>query len=191
MIYVFQQYTKSIFPWKSVSENVAFGLRNRKHLSSAALHAQCAEYISLVELCGFEEHYPWQLSGGMQQRVALARGLICQPDILLMDEPFSSVDAMTRAGLQDLLLRLWDDFSLTVLFVTHDVDEAIYLAERVVVMSASSGPFVDDLDIALPYPRSQLVTRESPAYSDYRRRIHQKIFCEKAVLANNIQGVGL
>lgn len=176
VIYVFQQYTKSIFPWRTVIQNVAFGLQNREHLDKGSLQSRCAEYISLVDLNGFENHYPWQLSGGMQQRVALARALICQPDVLLMDEPFSSVDAMTRAGLQDLLLRLWMDFSLTVLFVTHDVDEAVYLSQRVLVMSVSPGRIVDDINIPLPYPRDQLSTRESSTYIEYRRQVHEKIF---------------
>jgi len=182
-IYVFQQYTKSIFPWKTVVQNVAFGLQNRDSLDKDSLRSRCSEYISLVDLNGFENHYPWQLSGGMQQRVALARALICQPDVLLMDEPFSSVDAMTRAGLQDLLLRLWRDFSLTVVFVTHDVDEAVYLSQRVLVMSPAPGCIVDDIDIPLSYPRNQLSTRESPTYIEYRRRVHEKIFPGNGVTA--------
>ncbi|MCC6187549.1 MAG: ABC transporter ATP-binding protein [Anaerolineales bacterium] len=176
VVYVFQQYTKSIFPWKTVWQNVAFGLQNRKGLDKTTLAVQCAEYIRLVDLAAFENHFPWQLSGGMQQRVAIARALACQPDVLLMDEPFSSVDAMTRAGLQDLLLRLWQEFSLTVVFVTHDVDEAVYLSQRVIVMSATPGRVVGDIPVPLAYPRDQLVTREAFEYIDLRRQLYQRIF---------------
>src|SRR5438128_6777196 len=107
MIYVFQQYTRSLYPWKTVQRNVAYGLENRSALPRNEIEARTREYIGLVKLEGFEQHYPWQLSGGMQQRVAIARALACRPDVLLMDEPFSSVDALTRVGLQELLLRLW------------------------------------------------------------------------------------
>ena len=102
VIYVFQQYTRSLFPWKTVERNVAFGLESRELLSRQAIAARTRELIGLVKLTGFEQHYPWQLSGGMQQRVAIARALACRPAVLLMDEPFSAVDALTRVGLQEL-----------------------------------------------------------------------------------------
>src|SRR5690606_26713466 len=119
LLYVFQQYTRSLFPWKTVEGNVAYGLENRTNLSRRQIAERTSEYLSLVKLDGFGQHYPWQLSGGMQQRVAIARALACRPDILLMDEPFSSVDALTRVGLQELVLRLWRELGLTIVFVTH------------------------------------------------------------------------
>src|SRR6202044_1611689 len=108
-----------------VARNVAYGLENRSALSRRDVAERAAEYIRLVKLDGFANHYPWQLSGGMQQRVAIARALACRPDVLLMDEPFSAVDALTRAGLQELVLSLWRELNLTVIFVTHDVDEGV------------------------------------------------------------------
>src|ERR1700704_4142208 len=135
VIYVFQQYTRSLFPWKTVERNVAFGLESRESLSRQAIAARTRELIGLVKLTGFEQHYPWQLSGGMQQRVAIARALACRPAVLLMDEPFASVDALTRAELEDLVLRVRVEFEGTVLLVTHDIDEAVYMADRVIVLS--------------------------------------------------------
>ena len=128
MVYVFQQYSKSIFPWKTVRQNIGFGLRNRNEQSRAEVDGIVARYIRLMRLDGFENYYPSQLSGGMQQRVAIARALACQPMVLLMDEPFSSVDEMTRASLQNLMLEIWRRHQLTILFVTHDVEEAVYLS---------------------------------------------------------------
>jgi NitT/TauT family transport system ATP-binding protein len=176
VIYVFQQYSKSIFPWKTVAENVAFGLKNRTRLDARAIREQCAEYIELVGLKGYEHYYPWQLSGGMQQRVAIARALVCRPKVLLMDEPFSSVDALTRSGLQDFLLRIWADFSLTVAFVTHDIEEAIYLSQKVVVLSKAPASVMQAIDIELPYPRNHLSTKEHPRYLAYRHRIFEQVF---------------
>ena len=123
------------FPWKTVERNVAFGLENKGTMSRAEIAARTREMIGLVKLTGFERHYPWQLSGGMQQRVAIARALACRPAVLLMDEPFSAVDALTRAGLQELLRSLWRELNLTVIFVTHDVDEGVYLSTRVVALT--------------------------------------------------------
>ncbi|MBI4320619.1 MAG: ABC transporter ATP-binding protein [Chloroflexi bacterium] len=180
MIYVFQQYTKSIFPWKTVHQNVAFGLENREKMDGKVIRKKCEEYIDLVGLTGFENHYSWQLSGGMQQRVAIARALVCQPQVLLMDEPFSSVDALTRSGLQDFLLKIWADFSLTVLFVTHDIEEAIYLSDTVVVLSKAPAVVMDRVAIDLPYPRDQLITKESPRYIQFRHDIFSKVFAEEA-----------
>ena len=139
VIYVFQQYTRSLFPWKTVERNVAFGLENRESLSRDEIASRTREIIALVKLTGFERHYPWQLSGGMQQRVAIARALACRPEVLLMDEPFSAVDALTRVGLQELLRSLWRELGLTVVFVTHDVDEGVYLSTRVVALSRAPG----------------------------------------------------
>ncbi len=167
-IYVFQQYTRSLFPWKTVERNVAFGLENRERLSRAQVAARARELIGLVKLDGFERHYPWQLSGGMQQRVAIARALACRPAVLLMDEPFSAVDALTRVGLQELLRSLWRELGLTIIFVTHDVDEGIYLSTRVVALSRAPATVALDLAIDLPQARDQIATRALPQYLDYR-----------------------
>lgn len=175
MIYIFQEYSKSIYPWKRVLGNVAFGIRHREGRSLHEVRAECMKYIELMGLQGFEEHYPWQLSGGMQQRVAIARGLICHPDVLLMDEPFSSIDALTRADLQDLVLRLWQELGLTVVFVTHDIEEALYMSTRLIVLSGSPAHVIKDIAVDLPIPRIQLGTRESPAYLAYRHEVLETI----------------
>jgi NitT/TauT family transport system ATP-binding protein len=179
MIYVFQQYTKSIFPWRTVRGNVAFGLQNRERLPRRELEARCAEYTRMVGLDGFETAFPYQLSGGMQQRVAIARALACQPEVLLMDEPFSSLDALTRANLQQQLLDLWRQLRFTVLFVTHDIEEAVYLSQRVVVLSRAPAIVTDDVTIGLPYPRSQLTTKEDPRYLEHRHRVLSEILGEE------------
>jgi NitT/TauT family transport system ATP-binding protein len=183
IIYVFQQYTKSIFPWLTILGNVAFGLKHREQLPRDELEARCRDYIRLVGLQGFERYYPYQLSGGMQQRVAIARALVCQPEVLLMDEPFSSLDALTRAHLQQLLLRLWAELKITVLFVTHDIEEAIYLSQRVVVLSRSPATVGEDIVIDLPYPRSQISTKEHPRYLEHRHRVLGEILGEEGVPA--------
>src|SRR5207247_568995 len=133
------------------------------------IERRCASLIAAVGLTGFERYYPWQLSGGMQQRVALARALACEPNVLLMDEPFGSVDALTRTELQDLILELWQQLGLTILFVTHDIDEAIYLSDRVEVMSRAPARLIDHVVVKLERDRQQVQTRESPAYLEYRR----------------------
>jgi len=183
MIYVFQQYTRSLFPWMTVARNVAFGLENRDSLPREALDARTREIIALVKLTGFERHYPWQLSGGMQQRVAIARALACQPSVLLMDEPFSAVDALTRVGLQELLLKLWHELGLTVLFVTHDSDEAIYLSTRVVAMSRAPATVALDLAIDLPRPRDQIATRALPGYLQFRARLLAQLFADEGLVS--------
>ena len=177
MIYVFQQYNRSLYPWRTVRRNVGFGLEARG-MDARRIGERCAEYIDLVGLSGFEDYYPHQLSGGMQQRVAVARALACGPEVLLMDEAFGSVDAQTRAGLQDLLLRLWREYRLTVLFVTHDIDEAIYLAERVLVLTASPGTVRTGLDTDLEYPRHQVSTRETEKFLAHRRYVYSLVFPE-------------
>ncbi len=175
MIYVFQQYAKSIYPWKTVMQNVVFGISHRQKVKASQLHQKGLENIELMGLKGFENYYPWQLSGGMQQRVALARGLICQPDILLMDEPFSSIDALTRAELQDLVLKLWSDFNLTILFVTHDIEEALYVSDRVLVLGTAPARILQDIKVDLPHPRNQLSTKEMPGYLRYRHQVLEQL----------------
>jgi len=175
LVYVFQQYNRSLFPWRSVRRNVAFGLEG-SGMSRSAIDAKCTEYLELVGLSAFDRHLPHQLSGGMQQRVAVARALAYGADMILMDEPFGSVDAQTRAGLQDLLLRLWEKYSLTVLFVTHDIDEALYVSQKVLVLSASPGTVRTSLVTGLDYPRDQVKTREAAQYLAHRRSLYSLVF---------------
>jgi NitT/TauT family transport system ATP-binding protein len=177
IIYLFQQYNRSLFPWRTVRRNVALGLETLG-LSRRDIDEKCAEYIKLVGLAGFENYLPHQLSGGMQQRVAVARALACGPNVILMDEPFGSVDAQTRAGLQDLLLRLWQEYRITILFVTHDIDEAIYVAQKVLVLSAAPGRIRTSMPTDLGYPRHQIRTREISRYLEHRRHLYSLIFPE-------------
>src|SRR5712671_10441 len=170
MMYVFQQYTKSIFPWKTVLQNVCLGIKYRSNAPRSEIEGVARAQLEVVGLAPYADYYPYQLSGGMQQRVAIARALARRPEILLMDEPFSALDAMMRVELQDLLLWLWQDFGLTILFVTHDLDEALYLAQRVVMLSASPGRVAEIIDVPLPYPRNQVQTRREPVYLELRER---------------------
>jgi NitT/TauT family transport system ATP-binding protein len=168
---VFQEY--AIFPWKTVIDNVMLGVKYRPGSRRNELEAICRSQLEHVGLAQFVNYYPYQLSGGMQQRVAIARALARRPELLLMDEPFSALDAMMRVELQDLLLKLWDEIGLTILFVTHDLDEALYLARRVVVMSASPGMVADIVDVPLPYPRNQVHTRSDPVYLQLRKHLYR------------------
>ena len=177
MVYVFQQYTKSLFPWLTVLGNVEFGARSphARRRGKPASRAECMETLGLM---GLEEHahkHPWQLSGGMQQRVAIARALVARPEVLLMDEPFSALDALTRESLQDLLLRLWSDLGLTVVFVTHDIAEAIYLSDEIVVLSRAPSRILKRLAVDIPRPREQLATRESASFLAYRRELYDLV----------------
>ena len=145
---VFQEYT--LFPWLTVVKNVEFGLTG---VSKRERRDIARQFLEVVGLSKFEAHYPGELSGGMQQRVAIARALAYKPTVLLMDEPFGALDAQTRGLMQDLLLKIWADESLTVLFVTHDVDEAVYLSDRLYVLSARPGRVKEIVEIGLPRPR--------------------------------------
>jgi NitT/TauT family transport system ATP-binding protein len=179
MIYVFQQYTKSILPWRTVIENVEFGLRAQRSVSRNEARERCREYIDLVGLKGYEDYYPYQLSGGMQQRVCIARALICEPEVLLMDEPFSAVDAMTRAILQELVMRIWQTLPITILFVTHDVDEAVFLSTRIISLNRAGGGIAEDVPIALPSPRDQIATRADPKFTELRQKLFASIFVQE------------
>jgi NitT/TauT family transport system ATP-binding protein len=170
MIYVFQQYEKSIFPWLSVRDNVGFGLRDARERTE-----RTRRFIERVHLEGYESYYPSQLSGGMQQRVALARALACQPAVLLMDEPFSAVDALTRASLQQLVLELWQELKLTVLFVTHDVDEAVFVSSRVLALAGRPARVDIDRPIELPYPRDPVRSHEDPRFIARRSELYLSI----------------
>ena len=176
---VFQSYT--LFPWLTVLDNVCFGLRERALPRDAQLHTAHG-FIAKVGLVGFEHHYPKQLSGGMQQRVALARALANDPKILLLDEPFGALDNQTRALMQELLLGFWERERKTVLFVTHDIEEAIFLASRVVVMTARPGRIKADVAIDLPHPRHYTV-KTSPEFSALKARLTEEIRAEAVIAA--------
>ena len=147
--YVFQQ--GSLFPWLDVEHNIAYGLRARGLLRQKK--ANVSEYIKMVGLDGFEKSYPHQISGGMVQRVAIARALINEPKALLLDEPMGALDSFTRADLQDKLLELWKEKGTTMILVTHDIDEAIYLSDRIIIMTPRPGKISRVIDVALPRPR--------------------------------------
>ncbi|HSL76630.1 MAG TPA: ABC transporter ATP-binding protein [Candidatus Limnocylindrales bacterium] len=164
---VFQD--SSLFPWYDIVDNVAYGLVCQGVPRKAA-QARAKPYIDLVSLTGFESKFPYQLSGGMQQRANLARALTVDPEILLMDEPFAALDAQTRELMQAELLRIWNEAHKTVLFITHQIDEAIYLSDRVLVMSARPGRILDDIAIDLPRPR-KLEIKRSPEFIAYADKI--------------------
>jgi len=164
---VFQSYT--LFPWLTVAENIAYGLRERG-LPVAEQRAIVARFIARTGLAGFEDHWPKQLSGGMQQRCALARALANDPEILLLDEPFGALDHQTRELMQELLLEIWEADRKTVLFVTHDIDEAIFLASRVLVMSARPGRIKSEVAVPLPYPREWTV-KTTPDFAALKARL--------------------
>ena len=178
LTYIFQQYTRALYPWLTVLANVEFGLRYGwfRGTASAERRRRSEAMLQAMDLHEFRSSYPWQLSGGMQQRVALARGLVCQPQMVLLDEPFSSVDAQTRASLQDLTLTLWRDYTLTALLVTHDIDEAVYLSSRVLVLSPRPTKIIASIDIDIPYPRTQIETRSNPRFIALRNHIHGVLF---------------
>jgi len=171
---VFQSYT--LFPWLTVRDNICFGLRE-KGMPPAEQAEVAARFIAEVGLSGFEGHYPKQLSGGMQQRVALARALANDPKILLLDEPFGALDNQTRALMQELLLSIWELHKKTVLFVTHDIDEAIFMANRCVVFSARPGRIKNELAIGLPYPRHYTV-KTTPRFSELKAVVTEDIRAE-------------
>jgi NitT/TauT family transport system ATP-binding protein/sulfonate transport system ATP-binding protein len=171
---VFQSYT--LFPWLTVQQNICFGLRE-KGLPQAEQDRIATHYIERVGLRGFEGHYPKMLSGGMQQRTALARALANDPKILLLDEPFGALDNQTRALMQELLLGIWEADRKTVLFVTHDIDEAIFMANRVAVMSARPGRIKSDVRIDLAHPRHYTI-KTSPEFSAYKARLTEEIRVE-------------
>jgi NitT/TauT family transport system ATP-binding protein len=175
MVYLFQQYEKSIFPWLNVRDNVGFGLRKRRDLDAAAKAGRVARFIERVQLAGYEDYYPSQLSGGMQQRVALARALACAPMVLLMDEPFSAVDALTRGNLQQLVLELWQELKLTFVFVTHDVDEAVFLSSRVVALAGRPARVDLDIPIEVPYPRHPVHSHEDAGFIARRSQLYRSI----------------
>jgi NitT/TauT family transport system ATP-binding protein len=174
MVLVFQDYARSLFPWLTVEGNVAFPLK-KKNLSKTDKSKVIADVLRAVNLERFAKHYPWQLSGGMQQRVAIARAVAFSPEILLLDEPFASVDALTRAELEDLTLDLRDKLGITMLLVTHDIDEAVYLSDRVFVLSPPPSVVVREFAIPLGRGRDQETTRSDARFLELRNEIHHLI----------------
>src|SRR5438270_3338271 len=179
---VFQSYT--LFPWLTVRQNICFGLRE-KGMLPAQQDEIARRFIAEVGLDGFESHYPKQLSGGMQQRVALARALANDPKVLLLDEPFGALDNQTRALMQELLLSIWELHRKTVLFVTHDIDEAIFMANRCVVFSARPGRIKTELAVDLPYPR-HYTQKTTPRFSELKAQVTEDIRAESLKTAQMI-----
>lgn len=171
MVYLFQQYSKSLMPWRSVGRNVALPMESRRDLTKSDVKARCLEYLKMVGLEGFESKFPWQLSGGMQQRVAIARALAAEPEVLLLDEPFSAVDALTRLELQSLILDIWQKKKLTVILVTHDVDEAVYMADRILVLSARPTVVAESIETDITRPRDAITTRENARFIELRHAL--------------------
>jgi NitT/TauT family transport system ATP-binding protein len=173
--YVFQNYNESLLPWRTVGDNVRFGLRHahgpRRAHGRKAENTVIEQLLDEVGLAGTFSRYPGELSGGMQQRVAIARALAASPEVLLLDEPFSAVDALSRTTLQDLVLRIWQEHGLTVLFVTHDIEEALFLSQRVIVLRPGGGGVERDLPVKIPYPRKQVEFREDERYLRLRREV--------------------
>ena len=174
MAVVFQEYGRSLFPWLRVAENVELPLKNAG-VPKAKRAELVAEALESVGLAHVPKSYPWQLSGGMQQRVAIARAIAYQPEVLLMDEPFAAVDAQTRADLEDLVRSIRERLGVTVLFVTHDIDESVYLASRVIILSSSPTVIQEDLIIDLPDQRDQLETRALPRFTELRHHVYEQI----------------
>jgi len=171
--YVFQ--SPQLFPWLSAIDNVRFGLRMARHLNAAEQIERARHYLALVGLEYSAEKLPYQLSGGMQQRVALARSLVLEPTLLLMDEPFAALDAITRNSMNEETLRLWSMLGQTVVFITHDIEEAVFLADRVVVLGAAPAGIQGELAIDLPRPRMHRLTRTLPRFHEYANELRDRI----------------
>ena len=180
---IFQQY--ALFPWLTVKQNIAFGFDFlRKNVNGKAVRYLKKEvdevvdhYMKMVDLDDFASSYPKELSGGMKQRVAIARGFAIAPEVLLMDEPFGALDAQTRAQLQEDLLKTWEQEKKTCFFITHDVEEAVLLATRIIVMSARPGRVKEIIEVNLPYPRNQ-ATKLLPEFNEYKNEIWAKVYKE-------------
>jgi NitT/TauT family transport system ATP-binding protein len=180
---VFQDYSRSLYPWLTVADNVALPLR-RTRVSHArhgrpARHQSALTALESVGLADFAGRYPWQLSGGMQQRVAIARALACDPALLLMDEPFGSMDAQMREDLEDLVLRVRAERKITILLVTHDIDESVYTGDRVVVLTRGPGRVVANVPVDLPSPRDQIATKELPEFVRLRAEVSRRVRASK------------
>jgi NitT/TauT family transport system ATP-binding protein len=171
---VFQDYSRSLYPWLSVRDNVALPLR-RTERRRATRQAAALDALGAVGLTDTADKYPWQLSGGMQQRVAIARALACDPVLLLMDEPFGSVDAQTREDLEDLVLRVRGEREITILLVTHDIDESVYTGDRVIVLTPAPGRVRADITVDLPRPRDQITTKELREFTRLRTEVSRLV----------------
>jgi NitT/TauT family transport system ATP-binding protein len=180
MALVFQEYSRSLMPWMSVRNNVLLPLRHKK-LSNRERTSLVEDALGAVGLVRAMDRYPWQLSGGMQQRVAIARALAYQPSVLLMDEPFASVDAQTRGDLEDLVLQVRDEFGITILFVTHDIDESVYLSDRIVVLTHSPTEVKEVIPVGLPRPRDQIATKELTEFARLRAHVYRLIKREQDI----------
>jgi NitT/TauT family transport system ATP-binding protein len=167
---VFQDYSRSLFPWMKIAANVELPLRYRG-VDAAERRRRAHESLEAVGLGDKADRFPWELSGGMQQRVAIARALAYQPRVMLMDEPFASVDAQTRSDLEDLVSQVHRQLGMTMLFVTHDIDEAVYLGNEVLVLSKSPSRVVERIEVRLPDDRDQVSTKQSPEFVDLRTRV--------------------
>jgi NitT/TauT family transport system ATP-binding protein len=173
VVTVFQDYQNALLPWRTVASNVALGLEGR--VNRSVRQNRVRDALRLVGLDGRERDYPWRLSGGMQQRVQIARALAVRPRVLLMDEPFGALDAMTKAALQDEVLHVQHETGATLVFITHDLDEAIYLADRVLVLAGTPGRVALTTTAELPRPRHQITTRELPEYLRSRHRLAEAL----------------
>jgi NitT/TauT family transport system ATP-binding protein len=180
MTIVFQDYSRSLLPWRTNLGNVLFGMHRARQSSAAEKKDRAMGLLKSVGLAGFEHHYPWQLSGGMQQRVSIARGLASRSRLLLLDEPLASVDAQTRADLQDLLQSIALSYGQTCVLVTHDVEEAIYMGDRVVVLTSRPTNVAREISIELPRPRDQIETRESARFLEIRHEVLSLIRRERS-----------
>jgi NitT/TauT family transport system ATP-binding protein len=176
---VFQDYSRSLYPWLTVIDNVALPLRRtsqgRTGQGRHARRATAQAALESVGLASFGGRYPWQLSGGMQQRVAIARALACDPVLLLMDEPFGSMDAQMREDLEDLVLRVRAERNITILLVTHDIDESVYTGDRVVVLTKGPGRVLAEVPVGLPWPRDQIATKDLREFTRLRTEISRLI----------------
>jgi len=173
VVVVFQDYSNALLQWRSVARNVALGIEGR--LPQADIDARVSDALRMVGLERNARNYTWQLSGGMQQRVQIARALALKPDVMLMDEPFGALDAMTKATLQDQVLQLHGETGTSFVFITHDIEEAVYLGDRVVVLSGPPGTVHSVVPIELPRPRDQIATRQTPEFLRYRLQIHEAV----------------
>jgi NitT/TauT family transport system ATP-binding protein len=171
VVYLFQQYSRSLLPWLSVEKNVRFGIRPAAGVAPREVEERCVHYLDMVGLADFRRRHPWELSGGMQQRVAIARALAAEPRMLLLDEPFSSVDALTRLDLHGLILDLWARTGLTILLVTHDVEEAAYLSDRIALLTRRPARVAQVFANALPRPRHPVESREDPRFLGLRHEL--------------------
>lgn len=167
---IFQQYNKTLFPYLNLRKNIAIALLGDKDRDRKALEA-----LEIVGLKDFADYYPWQISGGMQQRVSLARALAIKTPLLLLDEPFSALDTLTKYKLEDDLLRIVQDFGMTCLYVTHDIDSAIYVSSRIIVLSDKPASIIDDFDICMGGKRTQIETKKTGEFLKYRERVYGKL----------------